>query len=71
MNIDNVQKYESPGTHECLSCRIIGSGALGAVGLYALNQSRASAPGSLFGKRILMGLGLCASTWYLEKEKKY
>ncbi|KAH8086018.1 hypothetical protein BXZ70DRAFT_558462 [Cristinia sonorae] len=44
---------------DCLSCRIIGTGALGATGLYALNQSRAHAPGSPLGKRILAGVGVC------------
>jgi hypothetical protein len=40
-------------------CRIIGSGALGAAGLYALMSSRASAPGSVIGKRIVAGVGVC------------
>ncbi|KAI0058034.1 hypothetical protein BV25DRAFT_1892047 [Artomyces pyxidatus] len=43
---------------DCLSCRIIGTGALGAVGFYALNQSRAHQPGSLVGKRIMAGVGV-------------
>ena len=43
---------------DCTSCRIIGSGALGATGVYALMSSRASAPGSPFGKRIVGGLGV-------------
>jgi hypothetical protein len=51
--------YASPGKQDCLSCRIIGAGTLGAVGIYALNQSRARAPGSLVGKRIMAGVGLC------------
>ncbi|KDQ57697.1 hypothetical protein JAAARDRAFT_114147, partial [Jaapia argillacea MUCL 33604] len=44
---------------DCLTCRIIGSGALGAVGIYALNQSRAHQPGSVVGKRIMAGVGVC------------
>lgn len=44
---------------ECLSCRLIGSTALAAVGLYALNQSRRHQPGSLIGKRIVAGVGCC------------
>ena len=43
---------------DCLSCRIIGTGALGAVGLYALHQSRAHQPGSLIGKRIMASVGV-------------
>ncbi|KII92011.1 hypothetical protein PLICRDRAFT_36781 [Plicaturopsis crispa FD-325 SS-3] len=44
---------------ECLTCRTIGAGALGAVGVYALRMSRASAPGSPGGKRVMAGLGIC------------
>ncbi|KAH9963795.1 hypothetical protein BC827DRAFT_1112883, partial [Russula dissimulans] len=43
---------------DCLSCRVIGTGALGATGLYALNQARAHQPGSLVGKRIMGGVGV-------------
>lgn len=49
------QQYQ-PG--ECLNCKIIGTGALTGTGIYALNQSRAHAPGSRFGKRIMFGVGL-------------
>ena len=44
---------------ECLTCRIIGTVAFAATGLYALNQSRAHAPGSVVGKRIMAGVGVC------------
>ena len=44
--------------NECLSCRLIGTGALGGVGSYALWQSRATAPGSLGQKRVVAGLGV-------------
>lgn len=47
-----------PGTNECLSCRIIGTGALGGTGTYAIWQARRAAPGSIGQKRILAGLGL-------------
>ncbi|KAI0256440.1 hypothetical protein BJV78DRAFT_467162 [Lactifluus subvellereus] len=47
-----------PATADCLSCRIIGTGALGATGLYALNQARAHQPGSVVGKRIMAGVGM-------------
>ena len=43
---------------DCLTCRVIGTGALGGVGVYALNMSRAHAPGSVFGKRIMAGVGV-------------
>lgn len=41
-----------------MSCRIIGSGALGTTGVYALLSSRASAPGSVIGKRIVGVIGV-------------
>ena len=44
--------------NECLSCRLIGTGAMGGVGSYALWQSRAAAPGSLGQKRLIAGLGV-------------
>ncbi|CCM05387.1 uncharacterized protein FIBRA_07603 [Fibroporia radiculosa] len=44
---------------DCLACRVIGTAALGGVGIYALNQSRAHQPGSVVGKRIVAGLGVC------------
>jgi len=43
---------------DCLSCRIVGTGALGATGVYALNQARAHQPGSPFGKRVMAGVGI-------------
>ncbi|KAI0640418.1 hypothetical protein C8Q79DRAFT_921493 [Trametes meyenii] len=44
---------------DCLACRVIGTAALGGTGIYALNQSRAHAPGSVVGKRIMAGVGVC------------
>ncbi|RDX41265.1 hypothetical protein K466DRAFT_452985, partial [Polyporus arcularius HHB13444] len=44
---------------DCLACRVIGTAALGGVGIYALNMSRAHAPGSVVGKRIMAGVGFC------------
>ena len=41
-----------------MSCKVIGSTSLAAVGVYALNQSRAHQPGSLIGKRIMAGVGI-------------
>ncbi|KAH9847004.1 hypothetical protein C2E23DRAFT_788163 [Lenzites betulinus] len=49
----------SQNSKDCLACRVIGTGALGGVGVYALNQSRAHAPGSVVGKRIMAGVGVC------------
>lgn len=45
--------------NDCLTCRIIGSGAFATTGIYALRMSRRSAPGSIVGKRIMGGLGVC------------
>ncbi|KAI0065752.1 hypothetical protein BV25DRAFT_1797717 [Artomyces pyxidatus] len=56
MSVSSAQTGQLPA--DCLSCRIIGTGALGTVGVYALNQSRAHQPGSLVGKRILAGVGV-------------
>ncbi|EIM82501.1 uncharacterized protein STEHIDRAFT_29839, partial [Stereum hirsutum FP-91666 SS1] len=42
---------------DCMSCRIIGTGALAGVGIAALNKSRAHQPGSLMGKRLMAGMG--------------
>ncbi|KAJ3551119.1 hypothetical protein NM688_g4917 [Phlebia brevispora] len=52
-------KVGAQAVEDCLPCRIVGSAALGGVGIYALNQSRAHQPGSIVGKRILAGLGVC------------
>lgn len=46
---------------ECFSCKIIGSAAFGGIGIYALQMSRAKAPGSIVGKRIMGGVGICES----------
>jgi hypothetical protein len=46
------------GRKECLSCRIVGSATFAGVGIYALAQTRRSAPGSLAQKRIVGGLGV-------------
>lgn len=46
------------GSKDCLSCRIVGSATFAGVGVYALRQSRASAPGTPAQKRIIGGLGV-------------
>ena len=46
---------------DCFSCKLIGTAALGAVGIYALNQSCAHQPGSVMGKRIMASIGICMS----------
>ncbi|EGN99621.1 hypothetical protein SERLA73DRAFT_179725 [Serpula lacrymans var. lacrymans S7.3] len=48
----------APAYKDCLSCRIVGTGALAGTGLYALNMSRARAPGSVMGKRVMAGVGV-------------
>ena len=65
-NAETVEgSLEQRSAKECLSCRIIGTASLGAVGLYALNQSRPHQPGSLLGKRILAGVGICECSTYI------
>ncbi|OSX58195.1 hypothetical protein POSPLADRAFT_1060706 [Postia placenta MAD-698-R-SB12] len=49
---------QPPPRQDCLACRVIGTTALGAVGVYALHQSRAHQPGSPLGKRIMAVVGL-------------
>lgn len=46
---------------ECFTCRLTGTAALGSLGIYALNQSRPRAPGSIMGKRVMAGVGVCTS----------
>ncbi|KAI0365009.1 hypothetical protein BV20DRAFT_955126 [Pilatotrama ljubarskyi] len=55
----NVEVDIPRNPKDCLACRVIGTVALGGVGVYALNQSRAHAPGSVVGKRIMAGVGVC------------
>ncbi|TDL22631.1 hypothetical protein BD410DRAFT_722615 [Rickenella mellea] len=44
---------------ECFTCRVIGSGALAGVGMYALQQSRApQVRTSVLGRRIFVGIGV-------------
>lgn len=52
-----VRREEKP-YQDCMSCRIIGTAALGGVGLAALNKSRAHQPGSVMGKRLMAGMGV-------------
>lgn len=47
-------------SRECFSCRLIGAGSLGLVGVYALHSARPSQPGSPLGRRFMAGLGVCA-----------
>jgi len=56
--VDHIEALPNP--KDCLSCRIVGSGTFGAVGTYALWQSRAAAPGNPGQKRIVAGLGVGA-----------
>ncbi|KAF8839791.1 hypothetical protein BDN67DRAFT_730749 [Paxillus ammoniavirescens] len=43
---------------DCISCRVIGAGALGLTGLYAFRMARPRAPGSVFGKVMMAGIGV-------------
>jgi hypothetical protein len=56
---NTLQQRVAP--EECITCRIIGTGALAGVGFYALQMSRPKAPGSIVGKRIMGGVGVCES----------
>ncbi|PCH37575.1 hypothetical protein WOLCODRAFT_84404 [Wolfiporia cocos MD-104 SS10] len=56
---ETVQGHVAPQYQDCLACRVIGTAALGGAGIYALNQSRAHQPGSMVGKRIMAGVGVC------------
>lgn len=56
------------GSKECMSCRIVGSATFAGVGIYALLQSRASAPGTPAQKRIIGGLGVGALRSPLKSE---
>jgi len=53
-----IPRIEAPRPQDCLACRVIGTGALGGVGIYALGMSRAGASGSPLGKRIMAGVGV-------------
>jgi len=48
-----MQSIVDNSPRDCLACRAIGTGALALTGLYALNQARPKAPGSLLGKRLI------------------
>ncbi|KIK96845.1 hypothetical protein PAXRUDRAFT_825533 [Paxillus rubicundulus Ve08.2h10] len=43
---------------DCISCRVVGTGALGLTGLYAFRMARPRAPGSVFGKVMMAGIGV-------------
>lgn len=60
-NLDETQRDEvlfRPKAPECISCRLIGTGALAGTGAYAIWLSRAAAPGSPGQRRVLAGLGI-------------
>ena len=60
---------------DCISCRVVGTGALGLTGLYALHMSRPKAPGSVFGKMMMAGIGVGESPYFrvpfLSMERPY
>lgn len=43
---------------DCISCRVVGTGALGLTGLCAFRMARPRAPGSVFGKMMMAGIGV-------------
>lgn len=49
---------EQQSPKDCLSCRIIGTGTLGGVGIYALWQTRLAAPGTPLQKKGLAIVGI-------------
>lgn len=51
--------HAMPGSKDCLSCRIVGTGTFAGVGAYALYQARPAALGSPMQKRLVAGLGVC------------
>jgi len=53
-----MQSVVDNSPRDCLTCRVIGTGALGLTGIYALNQARPHAPGSLMGKRLIGATGV-------------
>lgn len=67
-NLSETQRDEvhfRPKAPECISCRIIGTGALAGTGAYAIWLSRAPASGSPGQKKILAGLGIGEMFWVL------
>lgn len=50
---------------DCISCRVVGTGALGLTGLYALRMARPQAPGSVFGKTMMAGIGVGESNYFV------
>ncbi|KAG1721942.1 uncharacterized protein EDB91DRAFT_1055581 [Suillus paluster] len=56
---DSTFVHQASSYNDCVTCRIIGSGAFAATGIYALRMARPGASGSVVGKRIMGGLGVC------------
>ncbi|KAG8221659.1 hypothetical protein J3R82DRAFT_1943, partial [Butyriboletus roseoflavus] len=50
---------------DCISCRVVGTGALGLTGLYAFRMARPRAPGSVFEKVLMAGIGVGESSYFL------
>ena len=50
---------------DCISCKVVGTGTLGLTGLYALRMARPQAPGSVFGKMMMAGIGVGESTYFV------
>ena len=50
---------------DCILCRVVGTGALGLTGLYALRMARPQAPGSVFEKKMMAGIGVGEATYFV------
>ncbi|KIJ64014.1 hypothetical protein HYDPIDRAFT_112527 [Hydnomerulius pinastri MD-312] len=61
---DQETEWKGRGYKDCLTCTIIGTGAFGITGLYALRMARPSAPGSRMGKMLMayVGVGFLAAS---------
>jgi len=55
---NHEEPHIRPGAQECISCRVVGTGAFAGTGAYAIWLSRAAAPGTPGQKKILAGLGI-------------
>ncbi|KAF8418247.1 hypothetical protein L210DRAFT_3476328 [Boletus edulis BED1] len=55
LSSEEVQQWEYK---DCISCKVVGTGALALTGLYALRMARSQAPGTVFGKTMMAGIGV-------------
>ena len=50
---------------DCISCRVVGTDALGLTGLYALRMARPKVSGSAFGMMMIAGIGVGESPYFV------